>query len=42
MTLGGGSSSQVELNLRHDRRLRFDCGLDGSVLTGRIRAVEAA
>jgi len=36
-----GISTLVELDLRHGRRLRFDCGLDGSVLTRLIRAVEA-
>jgi transposase len=35
-------SSLVELELRHDRRLRFDSGLDCSVLTRLIRAVEAS
>lgn len=38
----GGSSSLIELDLCHGRRLRFDCGLEGSVLTGLVRAVEAA
>ncbi len=37
-----GYSSLVELELRHDRRLRFDSGLDCSVLTRLIRAVEAS
>ncbi len=32
----------IELRLSKDRQLRFPAGIDGAVLTGLIRAVEAA
>lgn len=36
------ASAMIELRLNHGRSLRFDSGVDGTVLTHLIRAVEAA
>ncbi len=36
------ASAMIEMRLKHGRSLRFDSGVDGTVLTHLIRAVEAA